>query len=242
MRNLVIHKDYPCHVSNYKKGRTAAGDMYLVFHYVGAMGGAQANAKYYGTTPKIGASAHYFVGHAPDAEIWASVPEADTAWHCGAAKYVHTVCRNGNSIGVELCCHQATDGTWYFDPETVDAAVALGRDIVRRYNIPPERVLRHYDVTGKICPAPFVHDQVAWTVFKARLFSDAVHADEKGDPGDPGIGNIYLHTEPADWAKTAWDKAKTKGIMDGTRPWENITRQEVAVILDRCGLLEGGDE
>lgn len=52
--------------------------------------------------------------------------------------------------------------------------------------------------------------------------------------------------EPADWAKGAWDKAKTKkgrdgkAIMDGTRPWANITRQEVAVILDRLGLLEGG--
>lgn len=46
--------------------------------------------------------------------------------------------------------------------------------------------------------------------------------------------------EPADWAKTAWDKATAKGIMDGTRPWDGITRQEVAIILDRLGVLEGG--
>ena len=49
-----------------------------------------------------------------------------------------------------------------------------------------------------------------------------------------------VKTEPADWAKTAWDKATAAGVMDGTRPWETITRQEVAVILNRCGLLEGG--
>lgn len=48
---------------------------------------------------------------------------------------------------------------------------------------------------------------------------------------------------PAEWAKTAWEKAKTKKglggnpIMDGSRPWDSITRQEVAVILDRLGLL-----
>lgn len=42
---------------------------------------------------------------------------------------------------------------------------------------------------------------------------------------------------PADWAKTAWEKAKIKGVMDGTRPTDNITRQEMAVILDRLGLL-----
>lgn len=48
----------------------------------------------------------------------------------------------------------------------------------------------------------------------------------------------------ADWAASAWEKAHAKigrdgkPIMDGTRPTDNITRQEVAVILDRLGLLE----
>lgn len=53
--------------------------------------------------------------------------------------------------------------------------------------------------------------------------------------------------DPAGWAAEAWEKAKTtkgrdgKAILDGTRPWDVITRQEVAVILDRLGLLEGGE-
>lgn len=42
----------------------------------------------------------------------------------------------------------------------------------------------------------------------------------------------------ADWAKDSWTKATNKGVFDGTRPTENITRQEVAVVLDRCGLLD----
>ncbi len=47
--------------------------------------------------------------------------------------------------------------------------------------------------------------------------------------------------EAADeWAKVSWEKACAKGIMDGTRPRDAITRQEVAKILDRLGLLEGG--
>lgn len=45
---------------------------------------------------------------------------------------------------------------------------------------------------------------------------------------------------PAAWAKEAWDKATAQGIVDGTRPWEPITRQEMAVVLDRMGALEGG--
>ncbi len=43
-----------------------------------------------------------------------------------------------------------------------------------------------------------------------------------------------------DWAKDEWRKAWVKGVMDGTRPRDTITRQEVAKILDRLGLLEGG--
>lgn len=40
-----------------------------------------------------------------------------------------------------------------------------------------------------------------------------------------------------EWAKDAWQKAKDKGVMDGTRPRDNITRQEVAVLIDRLGLI-----
>lgn len=43
---------------------------------------------------------------------------------------------------------------------------------------------------------------------------------------------------PDDWASDAWEKAKSKGILDGTRPRQGLTRQELAVVLDRLGLLE----
>ena len=41
----------------------------------------------------------------------------------------------------------------------------------------------------------------------------------------------------ADWAAEAWQKAKSNGVMDGTRPTEPITRQELAVVLDRLNLI-----
>ena len=79
---MTIHTDYPCNTANYQRGR-AQPVSFLVYHYVGAAGGAEANARYYHSISGIGASAHYFVDHAPGAEVWASVDEADTAWHCG---------------------------------------------------------------------------------------------------------------------------------------------------------------
>lgn len=39
------------------------------------------------------------------------------------------------------------------------------------------------------------------------------------------------------WAKASWDKAKKKGVLDGTSPLANATREQLAVILDRLGLL-----
>ena len=239
---MTINRDYPCNADNYKRGRDGPV-RYLVIHYVGALGGAKANARYYGRTPGIEASAHYFVGHASEGcPIYQSVPEGDTAWHCGAKKYKHPECRNANSIGVELCCHQDGAGRWYFDPETVDAAVPLCRDIMARYGIPIDRVVRHYDVTGKNCPAPFVEDVAAWAAFKGRL----VEPEEKGDielakEEMVGIVNEVLdarereaNAKPvADWASEAWAKVTVAGIMDGNRPWAPVTRQELAVIISR---------
>lgn len=171
MTRPPIDRAYPCHPNNYQVSRTAQV-RYLVVHYVGALGGARENAKYYSTTPGIQASAHYFVGHAREgAAICASVAETDTAWHCGRSdgNYRHPACRNANSIGIELCCHQDRAGNWYFDKETVDQAIDLVRDLMDRYNIDTSCVLRHYDVTGKCCPAPYVKDEAAWSAFLARL-------------------------------------------------------------------------
>jgi hypothetical protein len=40
---------------------------------------------------------------------------------------------------------------------------------MQKYNIPASRVIRHYDVWGKVCPAPFVNNPEQWEDFKKRL-------------------------------------------------------------------------
>ncbi len=146
---------------------------YIVIHYVGALGGAEDNCRYYASR-YIGASAHYFVGHG--GEVWQSVEDRDIAWHCGAPAYKHPDCRNSNSIGVELCARKRDTGTlgaqdtdWYFEPATVQSALQLARELMGKYGIPAGNVLRHYDVTGKCCPNPFVLDGKPWEDFKAAL-------------------------------------------------------------------------
>lgn len=146
---------------------------YIVIHYVGATGGAEANCRYY-ASGRIGASAHYFVGF--DGEVWQSVEDKDIAWHCGAKAYKHPECRNANSIGIELCVRNKgsqadTSRDWYFEDATVQSAIALTRELMDKYHIPADHVIRHYDVTGKICPNPYVynHTKHTWEAFKVAL-------------------------------------------------------------------------
>ncbi len=204
-----VCRDYPCNAANYQRGR-ALPVSYLVLHYVGALGGARDNARYYGSAV-VGASAHYFVDHSPGAAVYASVAEADTAWHCGRTdgKYKHPRCRNANSIGIELCCHQDKAGRWYIDRETVAAAVDLARDIVARHGIPEANVLRHYDVTGKLCPRPWVEDTAAWEDFKARLYAPENEEDED-------MPKVYTALEevPA-WAQDTVRRAMRTPSRDG---------------------------
>ena len=142
------------------------GIKYIVIHYVGAVSTAKNNALYYAKN-KVQTSAHYFVD---ENEIWQSVDDSNIAWHCGTnGVYKHWECRNNNSIGVEMCVKKDGKGSWYFEPNTVTNTISLVKYLMSKYNIPADRVIRHYDVIGKNCPAPYVHDTTAWNEFKKRL-------------------------------------------------------------------------
>lgn len=182
-----------------------AGDIsrikYIVIHYVGALGGAKANCQYYAGGNR-NASAHYFVDF--DGAIWQSVEDKNIAWHCGASSYKHAECRNANSIGIELCVRKkntaslgATDKDWYFENATVEAAAELTRYLMNKYRVPASNVIRHYDVTGKICPNPYVYNTTThtWDEFKQLV---------SGAAGSVAQNN---NTE-----KVVWDYLTGKGL------------------------------
>ena len=74
--------------------------------------------------------------------------------------------RNDDTISIE-CCHPDDSGV--FTPETYDALVRLTRWLMEEYRLDSSQVLRHYDVTGKICPRAFVEDPAAWAQFLADV-------------------------------------------------------------------------
>ena len=172
----IEYYEIPAHISNYTKGRKQS-IKYIVVHYTANDGDTARNNGNYFSQPNRNASAHYFVD---ENEIIQSVKDTDTAWHCGAKSYKHPKCRNDNSIGVEMCSEKDENGQYYINQATQNRAVKLIKVLMGKYNISIENVLRHYDVTGKICPEPFVKNQVQWLDFKAKLTQQSEGKKEIG--------------------------------------------------------------
>lgn len=167
-------KRLSAHISNYTPNGNRKID-YIAIHYTANNGDtAWGNCNYFSKANR-GASANYFVD---TEEIWQSVDDMDVAWHCGAKVYKHKYCRNANSIGIEMCSRINSKGIYYIEPETVKNTQTLVKELMEKYNIPIENVLRHYDVTGKSCPKPFVENEQLWIDFKKGLEDKELTIDE----------------------------------------------------------------
>lgn len=150
------------HKSNYHVGRRGEKVKKIVVHYTANKNDtALANANHF-QKPKLNASAHYFID---DKDVVMSVEERDTAFHSGKMSM------NRQSIGVEMCTKH--DGkNYYISNDTQKNTQDLIRYLCKKYNLKPDKdVIRHYDVTGKNCPAPFVGEKnlKKWQEFKEEI-------------------------------------------------------------------------
>lgn len=156
-----------CNSGNYQDGRSKDIE-YIVIHYTSNKGDTAKNNAVYFSRQKLNppASANYFVD---ENEIWQSVLDTDTAWHCGAKTYRHKYCRNDNSLGIEICMNDK-DGNIRL--KSIANAIKLTKMLMQKYNISIDNVIRHYDVTGKDCPRPMVEDENLWYSFKQSLLQE----------------------------------------------------------------------
>jgi N-acetylmuramoyl-L-alanine amidase len=157
---------------NYGSKRSTRIIKFLVYHYTANDGDTdEANAKYFHNNI-VKASAHRFVD---DDSVTISVPDNYVAYHCGGGLQgreghkFYKICTNTNSIGIEMC-DTIKNGKYEVSSKTRSNAIALGKEIVKKYGIKKENVIRHYDVTGKNCPAYFVKDEEAWKKFRDEIF------------------------------------------------------------------------
>lgn len=239
---------------NYNSGGGTSRVKYIVIHYTANDGDtAWGNTNYFKSVNR-GASAHYFVD---ENSIWQCVEDQDIAWHCGTSGvYKHPYCRNSNSIGVEMCSRKYSGGTFYFKDATVTNAVELTKLLMKRYGIPAGNVIRHYDVTGKVCPEPFVRNPNEWNAFKTQLTSNTGgNTNTGGEPemtesqvkaiaesaAKAAVDNHFKNMDSksvSTWATEFWKEAVSTGVFDGTMPQGNLTREQAATTYSKMGLLE----
>ena len=211
-----------CNPENYGGLRGQAVE-YIVIHYTAGDGDTAENNGIYFSRNSVAASAHWFVDE-KDAVL--SVPEEFVAWHCGGAAYSHNKCRNSNSIGVELCSEKDDMGVYYFNDDTLRNAVELVHELMEKYRVPISNVIRHYDVTGKTCPAPFVGAGLGeWEIFK-----EALRVYEK---------RYNEVDELPNWAKPTIEKLIRLSILQGNGAGLDLSHDMVRllVIQDRAGMF-----
>lgn len=247
--------------SNYGKIRDLSAIKYIVVHYTGNDGDtAEQNAKYFQNNI-VSASAHYFID---DDSVTQSVPDNYVAWSVGGSKYAdcnrtgggtyYGKCANSNSISVELCDTQK-DGVSNFSEKTTNNAVELIKLLMTKFSVDIDHVIRHFDVTGKTCPKPFI-DNSTWNDFKNRLGDNEMTAEEKAKMQaiDDSLTNLYKIVQEIknenptyntlddipDWGKIAVQTAINKGAITGDGNALNITYHDLRAIVReyRMGLYD----
>ena len=124
-----------------KRKKTTA----IAVHWVGNPNtSAEANRNYFQNTERA-VSSNFIVGL--KGEIICCIPDNEVSWCTNQA--------NGYSVSIETC---HPDNTGVFTQDTYNSLVELTAMLCKKYNLNPLKggVIRHFDVTGKVCPKCFV--------------------------------------------------------------------------------------
>lgn len=236
--------------ANYGSKRDLSKIKYLVIHYTSNDGDSdEANGKYFANNV-VKASSHYFVD---DNSVTQSVPDDYVAYAVGGKCQsnhhpMYKVITNTNSISIEMCDNHK-DGTVHICDETLANTYALARALMSKYNITIDRVYRHFDVNGKLCPnCNGLLEDAIWQNFKNNIVNSTVG----------NLGTSTATTVPAPAVNPNKDSIVSRGqqhsinftghsiVVDGARgpkTQANIARCfQHAINLDyKKSLKEDGD-
>lgn len=166
-----------------RPGRKLVSVKGIVVHWTGNPGGtAEDHAQYFQSLANQNpnddqydryAGAHYFVDI--DGEVVQLVPNNEMAYHVGAKEYPESILEKFNTtypnnclIGIEMC---HPDATGEFTNETYESTLHLIVWLLDQHDLTLSDVVRHYDVTGKVCPKYYVENDEAYRDFRDDLSS-----------------------------------------------------------------------
>ena len=146
----------------------------IVIHYTANPGtGAKANRDYFESrkdqeeisSNKV--SSHFVIGL--KGEIVQCIPLDEIAYASND--------RNSDTISIE-CCHSRKNGK--FNRKTYHALIRLCAWLCDRYEIEsPDDIIRHYDVTGKLCPLYYVKHSDKWEKLREDIWNKVLDSQYK---------------------------------------------------------------
>ena len=144
----LIHKH-----STARTGRYLSDIENIVIHYVGNPDTSAINNRNYFDKATTTVSSHFVVGL--DGEIIQCVPLYERSAASNS--------KNKDSISIEVC-HPDESGK--FNQQTYNSLVKLVSFLCEKFSLDESAVIRHYDITEKICPKYYVENEDAWEDFK----------------------------------------------------------------------------
>lgn len=132
----------------------------IVVHYTANPGTtAQQNRNYFNSLAQqngesaTSVSSHFIIGL--DGEIIQCIPLSEISYASND--------RNFDTVSIE-CCHPEADGK--FTDATYQSLIRLCAWLENELKLKEGSIIRHYDVTGKLCPLYFVEHESKWNQFK----------------------------------------------------------------------------
>ena len=122
----------------------------IVIHYVGNPGTSAKNNRDYFANIGTRVNAHFVVGL--DGEIIQCIPLYERS--CASNH------RNKDTISIEVC---HPDAVGEFNDKTKESLIKLTAWLCDLCELDISDVIRHYDVTGKLCPIYYVNNESEWT-------------------------------------------------------------------------------
>ena len=146
---------------------------------------------------------------------------------------------NGYTTGTEVLVH-ASEPAMTVEQYILNNICALGfnnRGVKRRNDLAVMGYVVNHGISHALIETCFIDDADDMALYE-RKFNDVAKAIADGIAEGFGLeGGSEVeeekNQEPSKWAKDAWDKVHELGLMDGTRPHDNVTREELAAVLVR---------
>lgn len=210
--------------------------------YVGQASVESAGAWF--ANPKAGCSCNYFIGY--DGRIALIVDEDNRSWCTSSKENDH------RAITIEIASDR--EHPYAITDAAYNSLVALCADICTRNSIKELRwagdkaligkplqqnITVHRWFANKACPGDYIYSRLGQVAQQTNeLLREDTEVTQEQFNSMMDVWLAQNRDKPvSNWAAQAWNKVQVAGAMDGTAPQNPVTREQLALVLDRLKLM-----